>query len=115
MSAQSVRCWLAAHAPELRLIEVEESTATVATAADGWGGDSYHQWFDGESAALVIVYSGDTPQDVEEMEEALLSFATEDFPEDHFAWVDQIDGDLYFIATDDTEVGERLRADLGLG
>lgn len=37
MSAQSVRCWLAAHAPELRLIEVEESTATVATAADALG------------------------------------------------------------------------------
>ena len=37
MSAQSVRCWLAEHAPELRLIEVEESTATVATAADALG------------------------------------------------------------------------------
>ena len=33
MSAQSVREWLARHAPDLRLIEVEESTATVATAA----------------------------------------------------------------------------------
>ena len=33
MSAQSVRAWLAEHAPELSLIEVEDSTATVATAA----------------------------------------------------------------------------------
>jgi prolyl-tRNA editing enzyme YbaK/EbsC (Cys-tRNA(Pro) deacylase) len=33
MSAQSVRDWLDAHAPELELIEVAESTATVATAA----------------------------------------------------------------------------------
>jgi prolyl-tRNA editing enzyme YbaK/EbsC (Cys-tRNA(Pro) deacylase) len=33
MSAESVRAWLAAHAPELELIEVEESAATVATAA----------------------------------------------------------------------------------
>ena len=33
MSAQSVRDWLDAHAPELELIEVVESTATVATAA----------------------------------------------------------------------------------
>jgi len=33
MSAQSVRDWLDAHAPDLELIEVAESTATVATAA----------------------------------------------------------------------------------
>ena len=37
MSAESVRVWLAAHAPELRLIEVEESTATVETAAKALG------------------------------------------------------------------------------
>ena len=33
MSLDSVKAWLAEHAPELRLIEVEESTATVETAA----------------------------------------------------------------------------------
>ena len=33
MSAESVRTWLAEHAPELELIEVAESTATVETAA----------------------------------------------------------------------------------
>ncbi len=33
MSAESVRTWLAAYAPELEIIEVAESTATVATAA----------------------------------------------------------------------------------
>jgi prolyl-tRNA editing enzyme YbaK/EbsC (Cys-tRNA(Pro) deacylase) len=33
MSLESVRAWLAAHAPDLRLIEVAESTATVAAAA----------------------------------------------------------------------------------
>ena len=37
MSAQSVRAWLAANAPDLRLIEVEESTATVDTAARALG------------------------------------------------------------------------------
>lgn len=37
MSAQSVRAWLADHAPDLRLIEVEDSTATVATAAAALG------------------------------------------------------------------------------
>lgn len=37
MSAQSVRAWLAEHAPDLRLIEVRESTATVDTAAKALG------------------------------------------------------------------------------
>ncbi|MFP4072750.1 MAG: hypothetical protein ACLFVZ_01810 [Actinomycetota bacterium] len=91
-----------------------EGTETVAEAADGWGGDSYHQWYDGENAALLLVYQGDTPEDVTELEDALLSFAMEDFPEEHFAWVDQLDGNLYFIAADDPEVGEQLRAAVGL-
>ncbi len=37
MSAQAVRAWLAQHAPDLPLIEVEESTATVDTAAKALG------------------------------------------------------------------------------
>jgi prolyl-tRNA editing enzyme YbaK/EbsC (Cys-tRNA(Pro) deacylase) len=37
MSLQSVQAWLARHAPDLRLIEVEESTATVDTAARALG------------------------------------------------------------------------------
>jgi prolyl-tRNA editing enzyme YbaK/EbsC (Cys-tRNA(Pro) deacylase) len=37
MSAESVRAWLAANAPDLRLIEVEETTATVDTAAEALG------------------------------------------------------------------------------
>jgi len=37
MSLESVRVWLAANAPDLRLIEVEETTATVDTAAKALG------------------------------------------------------------------------------
>jgi prolyl-tRNA editing enzyme YbaK/EbsC (Cys-tRNA(Pro) deacylase) len=33
MSAQSVRAWLAQHAPDLPIIEVDSTTATVETAA----------------------------------------------------------------------------------
>lgn len=90
-------------------------TTTMADAADGWGGDSYHQWFDGQNAAMLIVFEGDTPNDVAELEDALLTFATDSFPEEHFAWVDQIDGVLYFMAADVSEVGEQIRADVGLG
>jgi len=37
MSLESVRAWLAGHAPDLPLIEAAESTATVATAAAALG------------------------------------------------------------------------------
>ena len=37
MSLESVRAWLAEHAPDLALIEVQESTATVETAARALG------------------------------------------------------------------------------
>ena len=37
MSLESVKQWLATHAPDLRLIEVEGSTATVDTAAIALG------------------------------------------------------------------------------
>jgi prolyl-tRNA editing enzyme YbaK/EbsC (Cys-tRNA(Pro) deacylase) len=37
VSLDSVRAWLAEHAPDLRLIEVEDSTATVETAAKALG------------------------------------------------------------------------------
>ncbi len=37
MSAESVRAWLAQHAPDLLLIEVEDSMATVDTAAKALG------------------------------------------------------------------------------
>jgi prolyl-tRNA editing enzyme YbaK/EbsC (Cys-tRNA(Pro) deacylase) len=37
MSLESARAWLAEHAPDLRVIEVEESTATVAEAAAALG------------------------------------------------------------------------------
>jgi hypothetical protein len=89
--------------------------STMVTAADGWGGDSYHQWFDGENAAMLIVFEGDTPTDVDELEPALLTFAQESFPEDHFAWVAQRDGNLYFIAADVPAVGEQIRSAVGLG
>lgn len=37
MSLESVKVWVAAHAPELRLIEAHGSTATVADAAETLG------------------------------------------------------------------------------
>jgi hypothetical protein len=97
------------------LLNQGATAATMVSAADGWGGDTYHQWFDGENAAMLIVYQGDSTSDTTELESALLTYANESFPEDHFAWVEQKDGNLYFIASDVPQVGESIRAAVGLG
>jgi hypothetical protein len=96
------------------LLNQGEGVETLARAVDGWGGDSYHQWYDGENAALLIAIVGDTQTDVDELENALLSFANEGFPEEKFVWVEQLDGMLYFIAADETAIGESIRATAGL-
>ena len=86
-----------------------------ARAADGWGGDSYSQWFDGENAAFLLVYEGDTQRDVDEMQAALLDFAVASVADEDFVWVN-VDGDrLFFIAADVVEIGEAIRAAVGLG
>jgi hypothetical protein len=79
-------------------------------AADGWGGDGYYQWFNGQDAAIIIGYRGDTATDLEELEEALLSFARTSVPEEDWVWVESFGDVLYFIAADETSVGESLLA-----
>ena len=54
MSLESVRAWLAAKAPDLPLIEVAESTATVDTAARALGVEP------GRIAKTLAVRAGDT-------------------------------------------------------
>jgi prolyl-tRNA editing enzyme YbaK/EbsC (Cys-tRNA(Pro) deacylase) len=53
MSVETVRTWLAAHAPELRFIEVADSTATVETAARALGVEP------GRIAKTLAVRAGD--------------------------------------------------------
>ena len=53
MSAKSVRAWLAEHAPDLEPIHVEESTATVETAARALGVEP------GRIAKTLAVRAGD--------------------------------------------------------
>jgi prolyl-tRNA editing enzyme YbaK/EbsC (Cys-tRNA(Pro) deacylase) len=53
MSLASVRAWLAQNAPDLRLIEVAESTATVETAAKALGVEP------GRIAKTLAVRAGD--------------------------------------------------------
>jgi hypothetical protein len=79
-------------------------------AADGWGGDTYAQWFDGENAALLIVVEGDTERDTEELRSAMLEYATTAVAEEDWVWVEVFDGRLVFVAADQTEVGEAILA-----
>jgi prolyl-tRNA editing enzyme YbaK/EbsC (Cys-tRNA(Pro) deacylase) len=53
MSLDSVKAWLAANAPDLKLIEVEETTATVDTAAKALGVEP------GRIAKTLAVRAGD--------------------------------------------------------
>ena len=53
MSLDSVTAWLARHAPDLRLIEVDESTATVDTAAKALGVEP------GRIAKTLAIRAGD--------------------------------------------------------
>lgn len=87
----------------------------AARAADGWGGDTYYQWYDGENAALVIGVRADTTRDLEELEEALLEFAFASVAEEDFVWVEEVGGILYFIVADETEVGLEIRSAVGAG
>lgn len=79
-------------------------------AADGWGGDYYAQWFDGENAALLILFEGDTDRDTEELRSALLDYALSAVAEEDYVWVEVLDGRLAFIAADQPEVGESILA-----
>jgi hypothetical protein len=83
-------------------------------AVDGWGGDFYHQWFDGQNAALLLVFTGDTTADLEELRLALLDYVTAMVDEEDFAWVDEEQGLLYFIVADEVPVGESIRSAVGL-
>lgn len=82
-------------------------------AADGWGGDYYAQWFDGQNAAIMILAKGDTERDTEELRQALLDFALESVPDAAYVWVEVINGDVVFIAADEPPVGETILASLG--
>jgi hypothetical protein len=82
-------------------------------AADGWGGDRYAQWYDGQNAALLILFEGDTARDTEELRSALLDYATTAVAEEDWVWVEMLDDQLAFIAADQPEVGESILASVG--
>jgi hypothetical protein len=95
------------------MLDQELSEDVGIDAADGWGGDYYAQWFDGQNAALLILFEGDTDRDTEELRSALLDYATTAVAEEDYVWVEVIDGQLAFIAADQPPVGESILASIG--
>ncbi|MFQ5523516.1 MAG: hypothetical protein ACE5F5_08045 [Acidimicrobiia bacterium] len=87
--------------------------SVAVKAADGWGGDAYLQWFDGENAAFLLVYAGDTQREVDELKDALVDYALTAVAEEDFVWVEEIDDLLYFIAADEVEAGATIRTAIG--
>ena len=100
------------------------AATTAREAASGWGGDHYRVLWDGEEAAYVLLYEGDTNQDAAEMYDALVTYAgsqmdvgeaettevSATFAGKDFAYI-TIDGDqVLFIASSDPEVGPVLVA-----
>ncbi|RUT29395.1 YbaK/EbsC family protein [Arsenicitalea aurantiaca] len=55
MSLQSVKAWFALHAPDIEVIELAQSTATVALAAEG------HGVAPGQIAKTLCLRVGETP------------------------------------------------------
>jgi hypothetical protein len=94
-------------------------------AADGWGGDEYIQWFDGERAAMALDVRTDSDEDALELEEAILAYvaAAMDagegardgvgtvFSDGVFAFVARTGDRVVFIVADDPSVGQGLRAE----
>ena len=97
------------------MLDQELGEGVGIDAADGWGGDYYAQWFDGQNAALLILFEGDTERDTEELRSALLDYARTAVAEEDYVWVEVIDGRLAFIAADEPPVGESILASLGGG
>lgn len=50
---------------------------TARQAADGWGGDAYTAWADGERTCVRITFAMDTPEDLAELVDAWRTWATE--------------------------------------
>ncbi|MFO7300295.1 MAG: hypothetical protein DIU67_008915 [Actinomycetes bacterium] len=84
-------------------------------AADGWGGDYYHQWYDGRGrAAFILVLAMDTEDDLQELRRALLDYQARAIEDAYYVWVDEEGGYLHFVVAHDPVVGEQLKTAYGL-
>jgi hypothetical protein len=76
-----------------------------SSAADGWGGDTYGVWFDGENVVMVLDYVGDTAEDAAELESALTEYIAATITDETFGSVSRADDRVTFVVASDPDVG----------
>ncbi len=77
-------------------------------AADGWGGDEYRVYFDGENVAMALIYTGDSTTDAEELESALTTYVAATITDDAFGSVERAGDQVTLVVADDPVVGQTL-------
>ncbi len=77
----------------------------VLDAADGWGGDWYQIYFDGENVLFVFSYVGDTEDDAEELVRAIDAYNDAAIAADDFHFVEQTGDRVLWILADDPAIG----------
>ena len=71
-------------------------------AAEGWGGDSYQVYFDGEQTVFVIVLVGDTEFETDELHDGWASFVAAQVPSSSTATVGFVpDGNVAVVISPD--------------
>ncbi len=97
-----------------------------ATAAGGWGGDTYQVLYDGTEVVLVLHYEGDTPGDAQELASALGQYVAtamdtgEESERDDGtaymgadnAWIKVEGSNVIFVAASTDDAFESVLADL---
>lgn len=95
--------------------------------SQGWGGDRFRLWFDGENVTMVIEYVGDTSNDAGELFDALNAYVASamsvgkpnragdatTFSGADYAFVDRSGANVVFVAAGDPAVGAAVVAELG--
>lgn len=81
-------------------------------AADGWGGDRYQIYFDGENVLFVFSYAGDTERDAEELHRALVAYTDAAISAEDFRFLTISGNQVVWILADDPEIGALARAAL---
>lgn len=71
------------------LLEGPLSSAEARTASEGWGGDSYVVWRDGDRSCLRVDFAADRPEDHDELLDALITWAEQE-PEADIESVDDL-------------------------
>lgn len=93
------------------------------TAAEGWGGDAYRVYSNGDRVALAMVFTGDAPGDAAELAGALNEYvvvgmnlaepvveeSSTTYTGDRYAFVATSGDEVVFIAASDPAVGPTVR------